>query len=64
MSQLFDENGKVFPVTIIKAGPVVVTQIKTKNKDGYNAVQVGFDQKAKKNLSKALQGHFKDLGNF
>lgn len=64
MTQIFDEKGVVHPATIIKAGPVVVTQIKTKIKDGYNAIQVGFGTKAEKNLSKALKGHFKDLGNF
>jgi large subunit ribosomal protein L3 len=64
MTQIFDENGKVHPATVIKAGPVVITQIKTKATDGYNAIQVGFGKKAEKNLSKALLGHFKDLGNF
>jgi large subunit ribosomal protein L3 len=64
MTQIFDENGKVHPATVIKAGPVVITQIKTKATDGYNAIQVGFGKKAEKNLSKALKGHFKDLGNF
>jgi len=64
MTQVFDENGVVHPATIIKAGPVVVTQVKTKSSDGYNAIQVGFGEKAEKNLSKAVKGHFKDLGNF
>lgn len=64
MTQIFDETGKVHPATVIKAGPVVVTQVKTKATDGYNAIQVGFGTKAEKNLSKALKGHFKDLGNF
>ena len=64
MTQIFDENGRVHPATVIKAGPVVITQIKTKATDGYNAIQVGFGKKAEKNLSKALKGHFKDLGNF
>jgi len=64
MTQIFDENGKVHPATVIKAGPVVITQIKTKATDGYNAIQVGFGKKAEKNLTKALKGHFKDLGNF
>ena len=42
MTQLFDETGNVFPVTVVQAGPVVVTQIKTVENDGYNAIQVGF----------------------
>jgi large subunit ribosomal protein L3 len=61
MSQIWKE-GKVIPVTIVQAGPVVVTQIRTQEKDGYNAVQVGFD--TKKKLNKPLRGHLKDLGNF
>jgi large subunit ribosomal protein L3 len=61
MSQIWKE-GKVIPVTIVQAGPVVVTQIRTQEKDGYNAVQVGFD--IKKKLNKPLRGHLKDLGNF
>jgi large subunit ribosomal protein L3 len=62
MTQIFDATGKVIPVTLVEAGPVVVTQIKTKEKDGYEAVQVGFGKKKK--LSKPLKGHMKDLGNF
>ncbi len=64
MSQIFTEDGVVMPVTIVTAGPVVVTQVKTKEKDGYEAVQVGFGTKQEKNLSKAEKGHFKTLGNF
>ncbi len=64
MAEYFSENGVVTPVTIITAGPTTVTQVKTKETDGYNAVQVGFGEKKAKNLSKALKGHFKDLGNF
>ena len=64
MTQVFDEKGVVHPATIIKAGPVVVTQVKTKATDGYNAIQVGFGTRSEKNLSKAVKGHFKDLGNF
>jgi large subunit ribosomal protein L3 len=60
MSQIFDEKGKVVPVTLIEAGPCIVTQIKTKERDGYCAVQIGFG-KAKK-ITKALTGHLKDLG--
>jgi large subunit ribosomal protein L3 len=64
MLQVFDEEGVVYPVTAIKAGPIVVTQIKTKETDGYNAVQVGFRTKSDKNLNKAQKGHLKDNGNF
>ena len=64
MSQIFDEKGKVYPVTIINAGPVVVTQIKNKEKDGYQAIQVGFGDRKVKNINKAQKGHFADLGNF
>ncbi len=64
MSQVFDPSGAVVPVTFIEAGPVTVTQIRTKEKDGYVAAQVGFGTKSAKNLAKAQKGHFKDLGNF
>ena len=57
MTQLISEDGKAIPVTIIKAGPVTVTQVKTVETDGYNAVQVGFE--LGKNLSKAVAGHLK-----
>jgi len=60
MAQIFDKEGKVIPVTLVEAGPCVVTQIKTKEKDGYSAVQIGFGE-AKK-LTKALTGHLKGLG--
>lgn len=64
MTQVFDEDGKVHPVTVLNAGPVVITQIKTKEHDGYEAVQVGFGEAKAKKINKALKGHFKDLGNF
>lgn len=64
MTQIFSEDGKVFPVTEISAGPVVVTQIKNVDKDGYEAVQVGYGEKSAKNIKKSQKGHFKDLGNF
>ncbi len=64
MAQVFDQNGVVSPVTVIEAGPMVITQIKTKEIDGYDAVQVGFGTKKEKNISKAVRGHCKDLGNF
>lgn len=64
MSQMFGKDGKVVPVTILKAGPVQVVQVKTAQKDKYTAVQVGFGKK--KNASKAQQGHgaFKTLAEF
>src|SRR3990167_8184352 len=62
MSQIFDDGGRVIPVTLIDAGPCTVTQVKIKEKDGYGAVQVGFG--ARKHLSKSLQGHFKEHGKF
>lgn len=62
MSQIFEEDGKVIPVTVLEAGPAKITQVKTKEKDGYSALQVGFGKK--KNLSKPLKGHLKDLGDF
>jgi large subunit ribosomal protein L3 len=60
MTQIFGEDGKVYPVTVVNAGPAFVTQIKTKEKDGYEAVQIGFGEKKAKNISKALKGHMKD----
>jgi len=64
MTQIFDNEGNVHPATVVSAGPVVVTQVKTKEKDGYEAIQVGFGVRNAKNINKAQQGHFKDLGNF
>lgn len=64
MTQIFAEDGTVIPATILEASPVVVTQIKTKEKDGYAAVQVGYGSKKAKNVAKAQQGHVKELGSF
>lgn len=64
MSQIFDENGNAHAVTVLSAGPVVITQIKTEEKDGYKAVQVGYGERKAKNISKAVKGHTKNLGNF
>jgi len=64
MTQIFDDKGVVNPVTVVKAGPVVITQIKEKEKDGYDAVQVGYGEKKEKNINKPEKGHLKDLGNF
>ena len=57
MTQIFTEVGEVVPVTVVEAGPVVVTQIKTVEKDGYNAVQVGFGDVKEKSLNKPQKGH-------
>lgn len=59
MSQIFKEDGKVIPVTAIEAGPVFITQLRTKDKDGYEAVQVGFGVKKEKNIKKPQLGHLK-----
>jgi len=59
MSQIFGDDAKVIPVTVVQAGPCKVIQKKTEATDGYAAVQVGFDPKKIKNVSKALQGHCK-----
>jgi len=62
MTSIFDENGKNIPCTVIEAGPCVVTQVRTKEVDGYEALQLGFDDKAEKQSNKALNGHFKKAG--
>lgn len=59
MTSIFSAEGKNVPCTVIEAGPCVVTQIKTQEKDGYNAVQIAFDDKREKNSTKPLVGHFK-----
>ena len=58
MTQIFDEIGNVIPVTIIEAGPCVVAQKKTVEKDGYNALQLGFEEIKEKHVNKAEKGHF------
>ena len=63
MTSLFDENGKNMPCTVIQAGPCPVLQVRTIEKDGYKAVQLGFDDKSEKNVGKALVGHFKKAGS-
>ena len=63
MTQVYNDNGGMIPVTVIEAGPCVVTQIKTKDKDGYDAVQIGLSQMKKKHSNKALNGHFKKAGS-
>lgn len=62
MTQVFDEDGSCRPVTVLRAGPCVVTQIKTPERDGYSAVQVGFGKK--KRVARPQKGHLQDRGNF
>jgi large subunit ribosomal protein L3 len=57
MTQIFDEKGEVVPVTVIEAGPCFVTQVKTRERDGYQAVQIGFEETKPKRLTKGQQGH-------
>ena len=64
MTQIFTEEGVSYPVTILNFEPMVVTQIKNKEKDGYDAVQFGTGKAKEKNLSKPVKGHLKDLGHF
>ena len=59
MTSLFDEQGKNIPCTVIELGPCVVTQVRTEEVDGYNALQLGFDDKAEKRATNAALGHFK-----
>lgn len=58
MTQLFEESGKVVPVTVVQAGPMVVTQIKTIENDGYKAVQVGYVERKEKHANQPMKGHF------
>jgi large subunit ribosomal protein L3 len=58
MTSFFDANGKYLPCTVIEAGPCVVTQVKTNEKDGYDALQLAFDEKKEKHTSGAMKGHF------
>jgi large subunit ribosomal protein L3 len=62
MTQVFLENGDVIPVTVLEAGPINVTQIKTEEVDGYSAIQVGFVELADKKVNKPLKGHFDKAG--
>ena len=62
MSQIFDETGKVIPVTVIEAGPCTVVQKKTSEKEGYNAVQLGFEDIAEKKLTRGEMGHLNKAG--
>ena len=62
MTSVFDADGKNIPCTVIEAGPCVVTQIRTVEKDGYAAVQLAYDEKKEKHTSKAMKGHFDKAG--
>lgn len=64
MTQFFDENGMVHPATLVKAGPCVIAQVKTAEKDGYTAIQVGYGEQKESRKTKAELGHTKDLGVF
>ena len=63
MTSIYDESGKNIPCTVIQAGPCVVTQVRTKEIDGYHALQLGFDDKTEKSSSKAQIGHSKKAGS-
>lgn len=62
MTSVYDEAGKNIPVTVIEAGPCVVTQIRTKEKDGYDAIQLSFEEQKEKHTNKAMKGHFVKAG--
>ena len=62
MTQIFNEDGVLTPVTVLQAGPCVVTQVKTQDNDGYSAVQVGFSDKREKLVNKPVKGHFDKAG--
>jgi large subunit ribosomal protein L3 len=64
MTQVWDERGNARPVTVVSVTPNVVTQVKTVEKDGYSAVQLGWGSRKAKNVNKPMQGHTKELGNF
>jgi large subunit ribosomal protein L3 len=57
MTQIFDESGNIIPVTILKVGPCIITQVKTETKDGYNAIQIGYGNVSSKSLSQPKLGH-------
>jgi len=63
MTRKFEEDGRSVPVTVIEAGPCVVTQVKTEETDGYSAVQLGFGAKKPKNTPLPMQGHFRKVGS-
>jgi len=63
MTRVFDKFGREIPVTVIQAGPCTITQVKSKDKDGYSAIQIGFDEGKAKNTSKAMQKHFEKVSS-
>ena len=63
MTQVYDENGKVVPVTVIQAGPCPVLDVRTQDSHGYSALQIGYGNKKAKNVSKAVLGHLNKSGN-
>ena len=62
MTTVFKENGEAVPCTVLEVGPCYVVQVKTKEKDGYDALQLGYEEKKSKHTTKPLQGHFKKAG--
>ncbi len=62
MTSIFSDDGKNLPCTVIEAGPCVVTQVRTKANDGYDAIQLAYNEKSEKHVSKALKGHFAKAG--
>ena len=62
MTSIYDASGKIVPCTVLEAGPCVVTQVKTIEKDGYEAIQLGYEEKKEKRTSKSLKGHFAKAG--
>ncbi|MFA8449475.1 MAG: 50S ribosomal protein L3 [Bacteroidales bacterium] len=62
MTSIYDANGKNIPCTVIEAGPCVVTQVRTTDKDGYEAIQLGYGERKEKHTTKALKGHFEKAG--
>lgn len=62
MTSIFDENGKNIPCTVIQAGPCVVTQVRTKDNDGYEAIQLAYDDAKDKHVNKPMKGHFAKAG--
>ena len=62
MTNIFAEDGKILPCTVVQAGPCTVTQVRTKNHDGYDALQLGFNEKSEKSTNKSELGHYKKSG--
>jgi len=63
MTQIFNEDGSIVPVTVVEAGPCRVLQVRTKDRDGYEAVQLGFDDKSRRHASRSERGHVTSLGS-